>query len=89
MPLVVREFGLCDYTDIWQRMIRFTRKRDDQTDDEIWLLQHHAVYTQGTSCRDWPEPDAGSVPVVHSDRAQRTVPLAASMAARFAELSMT
>ncbi len=68
MSLVVREFGLCDYTDIWQRMIRFTRKRDDQTDDEIWLLQHHAVYTQGTSCRDWPEPDAGSVPVVHSDR---------------------
>ena len=68
MPLVMRDFGLCEYTDIWQRMVRFTRNRGDHTDDEIWLLQHHAVYTQGTSCRDCPKPDAGPVPVVHSDR---------------------
>ncbi len=49
-------------------MVRFTRSRDQSTRDEIWLLEHHPVYTRGAGCRDRPEPPGNHIPVIHSDR---------------------
>jgi len=68
MPdIVVRELGLCDYLTTWERMRCFTNDRNDLTPDEIWLLQHHPVYTQGQGCSAQPSGHA-DIPVVHSDR---------------------
>ncbi len=53
-------------------MIAFTRNRGADTDDEIWLLQHRPVYTQGTSSYEFPEAQAEAngtvIPVIHADR---------------------
>ncbi len=65
--VVVRELGLCDYLPIWERMRRFTDNRDDRTADEIWLLEHHPVYTQGQGCCSIPSGHT-EIPIVHSDR---------------------
>ncbi len=44
---IVRKMGLSDYQVTWQAMKDFTNARTAQTFDEIWLLQHPAVFTQG------------------------------------------
>jgi lipoyl(octanoyl) transferase len=49
-------------------MVRFTRERGPDTRDEIWVLQHFPVYTQGTSSHDIPESPGRSIPLIHSDR---------------------
>ncbi len=43
----IRYAGLEDYMSTWQAMKDFTIARTDGTHDEIWLLQHPPVYTQG------------------------------------------
>jgi len=39
--------GLVEYEPTWQAMKAFTAARTAETRDEIWLLQHPPVYTQG------------------------------------------
>lgn len=39
--------GLSGYQTTWQAMKDFTHGRNAQTRDEIWLLQHPPVFTQG------------------------------------------
>lgn len=45
--LIVRDLGQVEYTTTWQAMKDFTEQRTEQTADEIWLLQHPRVFTQG------------------------------------------
>ncbi len=48
-------------------MRQFSAERRAETPDEIWLLEHHPVYTLGVSCSDrLPEPT--QIPVIASDR---------------------
>ncbi len=69
LQLKLRFFGRCAYEPIWQQMRRFTDERSAQTVDELWLLEHEPVFTQGQAGK--PEhllrlrPD---IPVVQSDR---------------------
>lgn len=68
-PVVVRRLGLAAYEPTWRDMQAYTARRSAHTPDEIWLLQHPPVYTQGIAGR--PEhllrPDTG-IPVVRIDR---------------------
>lgn len=64
---VIRRLGLCHYETVWRNMQRFALQRSDDTADELWMLQHHPVYTLGLNCGMDPlEPSA--VPVVKTDR---------------------
>ena len=45
--LIVRNLGLVDYLPTLEAMRRLTVERDERTPDEIWLLQHPRVFTQG------------------------------------------
>jgi len=49
-------------------MKEFTAARTDTTRDEIWLLQHEAVYTLGQAGEERHILNAGQTPVVASDR---------------------
>ncbi len=50
-------------------MREFNATRIDETADEIWLLQHLPVYTQGMSCKTQPFAQAPTdIPIVASDR---------------------
>ncbi len=66
--MIVRDLGLCDYTDVWRQMSAFTDARDAHTEDELWLLQHHPVYTLGKNGKAEHILHAGDIPVVNSDR---------------------
>ena len=45
--ILVRQLGLQPYEPISQAMHEFTDTRDDSTLDEIWLVEHYPVFTQG------------------------------------------
>ncbi len=47
MELVLRELGVVDYQPTLEAMRRFTDSRNEGTADELWLLQHPPVFTQG------------------------------------------
>jgi len=50
-------------------MQTFTNRREKNTQDEIWLLQHPPVFTRGVSCRQLPNRLLPStMKVVDSDR---------------------
>ena len=64
----VRQFGCLPYEPVWREMQAFTDARDESTIDEIWLLQHDPVYTQGQAGKAEHLLSAGDIPVVKSDR---------------------
>lgn len=67
--LIVRSFAtLQDYRTIWQAMQDFTATRQPDTPDELWLLEHHPVYTQGQAGKPQHVFDTGNTPVVQTDR---------------------
>ncbi len=60
--------GLSDYQTVWQAMQQFTSDRTNDTADEIWLVEHHPVYTQGQAGKPEHLLYAGNIPVVKTDR---------------------
>lgn len=60
--------GRQQYSAIWQQQKEFTYNRDLQTVDQIWLLEHDPVYTQGQAGKPEHLIDAKEIPVVQSDR---------------------
>ena len=66
--LGVRELGLVEYLPTWQAMLHFTNNRGPQTADEVWLLQHLPVVTQGQACKAEHLLLPGDIPVVQADR---------------------
>ncbi|MGL4205000.1 MAG: lipoyl(octanoyl) transferase LipB [Aeromonadaceae bacterium] len=66
--LIVRHLGVRPYLDTWQAMQRFTDERDGDTPDEIWLLEHEPVYTQGQAGKAEHLLHQSAIPVVQSDR---------------------
>lgn len=67
-PVIVRELGLRDYPSTWQAMRYFTDHRTPESPDELWLLQHHPVFTQGQSGKAEHLLFPGDIPVVQADR---------------------
>lgn len=60
--------GLTDYALSAEQMRGFTETRTADTEDEIWLLQHPPVFTQGQAGRDEHLLMPGDIPVVRSNR---------------------
>jgi lipoyl(octanoyl) transferase len=66
--LIIKELGLCDYQTAWQEMMAFTADRQPDTPDEIWLLEHPPVFTQGLAGKPEHVLHLGDIPLVHTDR---------------------
>ena len=47
----ISTFGQVDYSDSYEAMSRFAQERESSQNDQIWLLEHPPVYTQGTACK--------------------------------------
>ncbi|WP_409306359.1 lipoyl(octanoyl) transferase LipB [Pectobacterium sp. B1J-3] len=66
--IIVRQFDVQPYEPISQAMHKFTDVRDDNTLDEIWLVQHSPVFTQGQAGKAEHVLMPGDIPVIQSDR---------------------
>jgi lipoyl(octanoyl) transferase len=65
---VMRELGLVDYAPTLSAMQDFTDTRTADTPDELWLLQHPRVFTQGQAGKAEHVLAAGDIPVIQVDR---------------------
>jgi len=57
-----------DYEPVWHAMQAFTDSRDGNTPDEIWLVEHPPVFTQGQAGRAEHLLAPGDIPVIQVDR---------------------
>ena len=64
----IRKKGLKDYTSTWKEMISFTENRNIDTPDELWMLEHNSVFTQGLSGKPEHLLKATQIPIIQSDR---------------------
>ncbi len=67
-PIVVRHLGRMAYEPTWHAMQHFTQTRDADSADELWLLEHPRVFTQGQAGKTEHVLAAGDIPVVQVDR---------------------
>lgn len=67
--LIIRQFNqLTPYLDRFQHMKSFTENRDENTADELWILQHLEVLTQGQAGKPEHILLPSDIPVVQTDR---------------------
>jgi lipoyl(octanoyl) transferase len=66
--ILVRQLGLQPYEPVSQAMHDFTDSRDETTPDEIWLVEHLPVFTQGQAGKAEHLLTTGDIPVIQSDR---------------------
>ena len=66
--LGVRELGVQAYEPVWHAMQDFTSQRTAATADELWLVQHPPVFTQGQAGKAEHLLLPGDIPVVQVDR---------------------
>ena len=64
----IKHLGLKDYQSTWQEMMAFTSNRDNDTEDELWIVEHPAVFTQGITGKTEHLLSVDQIPVVQSDR---------------------
>ena len=60
--------GEVPYAPTYDAMQTFTRTRDADSADQLWLCEHPATFTQGLAGRPDHVLSAGEVPVVQTDR---------------------
>ena len=65
---IVRHLGRVEYEPTWRAMQTFTAQRSPDTPDELWVLEHPPVYTQGQAGKAEHLIAATAIPVVPIDR---------------------
>jgi len=68
MSIDVKYLGVTSYESTWNEMKNFTSKRNDSTQDEIWITEHEAIYTLGLNKKDFKQPLRKDIPVLAVDR---------------------
>ncbi|MBP7666111.1 MAG: lipoyl(octanoyl) transferase LipB [Burkholderiaceae bacterium] len=66
--MLIRTLGRQPYAPTVDAMRAFTEARTDGTPDELWLVEHDPVYTQGLAGKAEHLLDAGGIPVVPTNR---------------------
>ena len=66
--MVLKDFGLMDYEKTNLMMQSFNDNRGEDTEDEIWILEHEPVYTYGISTDASSIPHHLSYPIIKTDR---------------------
>jgi lipoyl(octanoyl) transferase len=64
----VKTLGLVDYAATEAAMRDFTAARTPDTEDQLWLVEHPPVFTQGVAGRDEHVLASGDIPVHRSNR---------------------
>lgn len=66
--LRLRRLGLADYETVWREMQAYTDSRNEASEDQLWLVQHPPVFTQGQAGKAEHVLAPGDIPVIQVDR---------------------
>lgn len=67
-PAEIRYLGRQAYEPVWRDMQAFTEQRDEQTPDELWVVEHDSVFTLGMNGKAEHVLAPGNIPLVNVDR---------------------
>ncbi len=62
------DLGEQPYLSVYEAMKHFTETRDAQTEDQLWVVSHPPVYTQGQNGKAEHILNPGNIPIVQVDR---------------------
>ncbi|HIE40361.1 MAG TPA: lipoyl(octanoyl) transferase LipB [Thiomicrorhabdus sp.] len=69
MAINVQQLGLQPYQTTWQAMQEFTQLRQEDTPDELWIVEHPATFTQGLNGQDEHLLHQNhEIPIIKTDR---------------------
>ena len=60
--------GLSEYEPVWRAMQKFTDDRNENTTDELWIVEHPPVFTQGQAGKPEHILNSGDIPIIQVDR---------------------
>ena len=66
--MLIKHFGRVDYEPTYQAMVAFTDGRTEDTPDELWIVEHPPVFTQGMAGKPEHLLQHSKIPVVQVDR---------------------
>jgi len=66
--LIIRHLGRQEYEPVWHAMQDFTDRRTADSVDELWIVEHQPVFTQGQAGKQEHLLAPGDIPVVPVDR---------------------
>ena len=66
--MLIKHLGRVEYEPTYQAMVSFTDTRTDETDDELWIVEHPPVFTQGMAGKPEHLLQHSQIPVVQVDR---------------------
>lgn len=66
--LHIRHLGKQDYESVWHAMQYYTDTRNSESPDELWIVEHPPVFTQGQAGKSEHILNAGDIPVIQVDR---------------------
>lgn len=66
--MIVRNLGLAPYETVYEAMKEFTETRTIDTPDELWVVEHPAVYTQGQNGKPEHILNPQGIPIIKVDR---------------------
>jgi lipoyl(octanoyl) transferase len=68
VPILIKNLGLQPYQTTLVQMQEFTQQRNTNSPDEIWIVEHPPVYTQGLAGKAEHLLKNREIPVIKSDR---------------------
>ncbi len=69
MTIQIQHLGLQPYQTTWQAMKDFTESRQEETPDELWIVEHPAVFTQGLNGKaEHLLNHKNGIPIIQTDR---------------------
>ena len=66
--MLIKHLGRVDYEPTYHAMVAFTDDRTDSTPDELWIVEHPPVFTQGMAGKPEHLLQHSKIPVVQVDR---------------------
>jgi lipoyl(octanoyl) transferase len=67
-PIIVKSLGATQFKEVCDAMQQFTAMRTPETLDEMWITEHHSVYSLGLNRKHVRLPASSEIPVIHCDR---------------------
>jgi lipoyl(octanoyl) transferase len=62
------KLGCQNYLDTWQAMKNFTNNRTIKSEDELWIVEHFPVFTQGIAGKIEHQLNIKQIPIIKTDR---------------------
>ena len=66
--MLIKHLGRVEYEPTYQAMVSFTDTRTDETVDELWIVEHPPVFTQGMAGKPEHLLQHSQIPVIQVDR---------------------